>query len=167
LWTNRNAFTANAAFDAEGAAMNLEYVEQRCLKYLKQHKNPLLPFESLLKHCKEDEACEGIDEKVLLDFLRNHAEVRVLYGPGEGDALGADIFAAAGLMLGTRIIHRDRVPSQAELGALMKEHASGIIETLEKALAASDLAKDPKRKEDLDAALARARDMRDKLQKML
>ena len=144
--------------------MNLEHIEQRCLGYLKQSKNPLVPFDTLLAHCRQDDDCAGISEKILMDFLRKHDEVRVLDGPGQDAPIAEDTFAAAGLIMGTRIIHRDRVPTTSELATLVKEHIAGMITALDAAIADKSLAKDPKRKADLEDALQRALDLKQKAQ---
>jgi hypothetical protein len=147
--------------------MNLEDVEQRCLNYLKQSKNPLVPLEQLLKHCKQDENCAGINEVILSDFLRKHDEVRVVEGPTADAPVSVDVFAAAGLVMGTRFIYRDRVPTQAELAVLIKEHIDAMIVSLEGALGRPELAGDPQRKAQLEQALERARALQGKVQQML
>lgn len=147
--------------------MNLEYIEQRCLNYLKQSKNPLVPLELLVKHCGQDENCAGVNEAILSEFLRKHDEVRVVDGPAPDAPVSVDVFAAAGLVMGTRFIYRDRVPTQAELAALIKEHIDAMISSLADALGRPELAGDPQRKVQLEQALERAHVLQGKVKQIL
>ena len=50
--------------------MNLEAIEQRVLRFLKQAKNPLVPFDQLLEYLQREEDLGAFTESELLDFLR-------------------------------------------------------------------------------------------------
>ena len=52
--------------------MNLEAIEQRVLRFLKQAKNPLVPFDQLLEYLQREEDLGAFTESELLDFLRDH-----------------------------------------------------------------------------------------------
>lgn len=144
--------------------MNLEYIEQRCLAYLKQCKNPLVPFDTLLSHCKQDPACAGISDKILMDFLAKHDEVRILEGPTEDAPIPQDTFAAAGLIMGTRVIHRDRIPTNREFAVLIREHIGSMLGKLDSALSSEN---SQTRKSELEALRRRVCEFQDKVKHLI
>ena len=58
--------------------MSLEKIEERCLAYLRQASNPMVPVQTLLEYCQRDPDCGKLDFKELVDFLRPHELVHVV-----------------------------------------------------------------------------------------
>lgn len=114
--------------------MNLERVEELCLNYLKQAKNPLTPIATLLEYCRRDPEARQLEEGDLLRFLRAHAEVAILEGPGNGETVTSEAFAAGGVLMGPRAILRTRIPDEALMKHLMRQQLDDIEKTLTAAL---------------------------------
>ncbi len=144
--------------------MNLEAVEQKCLSYLKQVSNPLVPLHVLVQHLAGDPACGDVQEDVLLAFLRKHELFRVMDGPalsGESEQLGG--LAEAGMLRGPYVILDTRIPTPAELGARVSEELETMRNALATALDNARQSDDSERSDRILALLARL----EKLQKKL
>ena len=146
--------------------MNLERVEELCLRYLGQAVNPLVPVVKLHAYLVREDAEQAPSMSRLLDFLRHHAEIIVLDGPGEEDPVGAEGFAAAGFMMGPRAMVKTRVPSRAQMLAMMFEQIDEMREKLDTALESARQAKDPEIVAQVEKAIRRSEDLRMKIQRM-
>ena len=75
--------------------MSMEHLEERCLAYLSQAVNPLVPFNVLLDYVRRPEDLGQFGERELLSFLKSHELVHILEisGTGESDLLIPDTFA--------------------------------------------------------------------------
>ena len=96
--------------------MNLEAIEQRVLRFLKQAKNPLVPFDQLLEYLQREEDLGAFTESELLDFLRDH-ELFEVVDPIQFDARDlqeADL-NGAGLRLVPHVILTTRVPTERQM----------------------------------------------------
>lgn len=112
--------------------LNLEAIEQKCLSYLKQVKNPLVPISTLLRHLDQDEACRGVREQELIDFLRKHESFRVIDAPEAHETSEpAGEPASRGIDTAARVILVTRIPTQPEMKAVI----SAQIKTMTSALA--------------------------------
>ncbi|MCC6143036.1 MAG: hypothetical protein IT368_04430 [Candidatus Hydrogenedentes bacterium] len=140
--------------------MNLEVVEQRCLNYLQQAENPLVPLDRLLEYCRRDEACKGLDEAALKRFCKDHERMRVIE-PDTG-LPGVDIL---GTSLEPRVVLDTRIPSQRELGVMMFDQLDRMVEALEAALTEGRRV-DPESVHQLEDALRRAGALRDRLREL-
>lgn len=100
--------------------INLEHVEQRCLKHLMQVANPLVPIAALMAHLQDDEECRGVSERDLTDFLRKHELFRVM---DPGDLVGDE-------EAGPRVILVTRIPTAPEIASKMKEEMRKMTEAL-------------------------------------
>lgn len=137
--------------------MNLEEIETQCLNYLRQSKKPIVSLNALHAHCSRLPGCENIDRGFLMDFIRNHGEVLLFEGARPDDELSREWLAEAGIDLGPRVMLKSRIPSPAELAAMMSEQLTVMQESLAKA---RDLAIEQGKTEqvpELDLALDRAR----------
>lgn len=143
--------------------MQLEQLEDRCLKYLGATANPMVPINALLEHCRRDAAFAELSEKQLLDFLRPHPLVQVLDAPELPGALQADLLSAAGIDAGPRIILKARIPGAHEMMQTMEQHLQNLIEALTVALAKAGNSMEGNRSAELRAALDRAQVLRDRL----
>ena len=142
--------------------MNLEIIEQRCLAYLKQVSNPLVPFESIVRHLRSAAACPPFEEAELLAFLRKHELFRVIDPPQEHDApeIGAGL-DAMGVFTGPQVILDTRVPTVGEAGDLIDQSLACMSEALDRAM---DVARETDDKEAQDRVLdvmARARKLKE------
>ncbi len=99
--------------------MNLERVEERCLKYLGQATDPLVPVGKLLEYCMREDPQSGLTGRVLLDFLRNHELVRVVDGPEmpEPDCLATE----------PRAILAARLPDREELRRMLERQLDLLL----------------------------------------
>lgn len=61
--------------------MNLERIEQRCLNFLKQSTNPLVPLDTLLAYVRRDDECLEVDGPGLAAFVRQHELFRLIDPP--------------------------------------------------------------------------------------
>ncbi|MCP4645651.1 MAG: hypothetical protein GY851_34720 [bacterium] len=141
--------------------MNLEAAEQRCLSYLKQVSNPMVPVDRLLRHIREDEACGDIGEDELLEFLNQHELFKVVESASL--PLGGEDLAEAGIDLGPRVMLETRVPSPAQLAEQMSEQTTQMVEALTTALNESKRIGDPERTRQLIKILSRAKELQQRL----
>ncbi len=146
--------------------MNLERVEELCLRYLGQAVNPLVPVAKLHAYLVREDAEQAPSIPRLLDFLRHHAEIIVLDGPGDEDPVGADGFAAAGFMMGPRAMVKARVPSRAQMFAMMFEQIDEMREKLNTALESALEAKDGELVAQVEEAIRRSDELRAKIQRL-
>jgi len=147
--------------------MNLEKIEERCLHYLQQAGNPLVPVDTLLEFCQRDPECGKLDRKELLDFLRPHAQVQIMEGPEMGDVIDQKDFAAAGINMGQRAILKTRFPSKEEMTEMLFEQLKEMTDVLVAAMNDAKKAKDEGRVAQLEAALQRSEALRQKMNKLL
>ena len=145
--------------------MNLERVEELCLRYLGQAVNPLVPVAKLHAYLVREDAEQAPDMDRLLDFLRHHAEIVVLEGPGQEDPVGADTFSAAGFMMGPRAMVKTRVPSRAQMLAMMFEQLDEMREKLDTALETARQARDGELVGLVERAIRRSDELRAKVQR--
>lgn len=116
--------------------MNLERLEELCLRHLGQSQNPLVAVSQLLAYCQRDATCATVTESELLSFLRSHGEVRVVEGDeGVGGAEGA-LVEGLGLAVGAKAILFERVPTEAALSQLMGAEMTKITEALQQLVGA-------------------------------
>jgi hypothetical protein len=140
--------------------MNLEAIENRCLTYLRQSKQPLVPLTALVEHCTRAPGMEEVTPGFLRSFLNNHVDVLVFEGPGNEEGVDTGLLAAAGIDLGTRVILKERMPSVDELSSILAEQVTVMVEQLERALAEATDRADSDRVQQISAALARAQALR-------
>jgi hypothetical protein len=111
--------------------MNLEHIEQKCLNYLMQVKNPLVPISTLMTHLNDDEQCRGVLEQDLIDFLRKHELFRVMDPPSPGEGSGADAdWPSDGIDSGPRVILVTRIPTPAEMAAMIEDQMEKMTKAL-------------------------------------
>lgn len=146
--------------------MNLERVEELCLRYLGQAVNPLVPVEKLHAYLEREDAEQAPTMPRLLNFLRHHAEIIVLEGPGEDDPVGTEGFAAAGFMMGPRAMAKTRVPSREQMFAMMFEQIDEMREKLDSALESAREAKNAGLVAQLEGAIRRSEELRAKIQRL-
>lgn len=115
--------------------MNLEFIEQECVRHLSQTENPVVPVATLLLRLKQHPECSGLAEAELVGFLRKHPLFRVLDPPGDADNAGwKEDLLEAGVETGPRVILQSRIPTNAEMGVLIEHNLGQMTEALEKAL---------------------------------
>ena len=146
--------------------MNLERVEELCLRYLGQAVNPLVPVAKLHAYLVREDADQAPSMARLLDFLRHHAEIIVFDGPGEDDPVGTEGFAAAGFMMGPRAMIKTRVPSRAQMLAMVFEQIDEMREKLDTALKSARQSKDREHVAQIEEAIRRSGELRTKIQSM-
>lgn len=143
------------------ARVNLEALEERCIKYLRQAEPALVPFDRLFEHCRRMEGAAGLGARALHDFLSNHGEINMIQGvPLPESAPGAAPETAPHVILKTR------VPSTRALGGLILQELDAMESLLEKSLEEAQAAADHPRAAALEEALARAKALRAKASKL-
>lgn len=147
--------------------MNLEKVEEKCLHYLAEASNPLVPIDTLVEFCKRDPECSGTDRKGVLDFLRHHERVNIMDGPGAGEVIEQKDFTAAGLNMGERAILNTRVPAKEEMTEMLYEQLKDMTDVLVEAMNKAEKAKDTTRIAQLEEALKKSEALRVKMNKLL
>ncbi|NIA16418.1 MAG: hypothetical protein GWP08_20345 [Nitrospiraceae bacterium] len=135
--------------------MNLETLERECLNYLRDVSSPLVPVTALLRRLRQDEALAGVDEKELLDFLRNHDEVRVIEEDPEREAE----LAEASIPPGPRVMLKVRVPTTAEMARAVGDQITRLAESLQSALAEAERDGDAAKAKKVREMLARTEEL--------
>lgn len=147
--------------------MNLETIEEKCLSYLRQAPNPLVPVDTLLEFCRRDPSCGKLERQELLDFLRPHEQVRVIDGPDAGEAIDQETFDAAGIHMGTRVILNTRVPTRDQMTEMIASQMKNMTDMLVEALAMARKANDENHIREIEAALEKSEALRQKMNKLL
>jgi hypothetical protein len=147
--------------------MNLEIIEEKCLNYLRQAPNPLVPAETLLEFCRREPECAKLELNELLEFLRPHAEVKVVDGPQDGEEIDQETFGAAGIVMGPRAILNSRVPTKDQMADIIAAQMKNMTEMLVEALDMARKAKDEAHIQELEAALKKSEALRQKMNKLL
>lgn len=147
--------------------MNLEIIEEKCLNYLRQAPNPLVPVDTLLEFCRREPECGKLEQQELLDFLRPHPDVKVIDGPEDGEVIDQDTFGAAGINMGPRVILHSRVPTKDQMADIIAAQMKNMTEMLVEALDMARKAKDEAHIQELEAALQKSEALRQKMNKLL
>lgn len=147
--------------------MSLEKIEEKCLHYLGEASNPLVPIETLRQFCQRDPECGKISRQELLDFLRPHALVTIMDGPSMDAVVTPADFQSAGINMGQRAILNSRAPSNEEMTEMLFEQLKDLTDVLVESLDKAKKAKQSTRAEQLEAALHKAEGLRQKMTKML
>lgn len=145
--------------------MNLELVEQRCLKYLEQTASPLAPLRTLLAHLWKDEQLADVSEQDLLSFLRKHEQVHVIEADESTDPEQAEAMAEAGFSQGPYIILRTRVPTKSEMASLIQDQLEKMTAALEGALNEAINSGDAENQRKVEELLEKSQEFREKLGK--
>lgn len=147
--------------------MNLELIEEKCLNYLRQASNPLVPVNTLLEFCRREPECGKLELQELLDFLRPHELVKVVDGPDEGEAVDQETFDAAGINMGPRAILKSRVPTKEQMTDMIAAQMRNMTEMLVEALELAKKAQDEAHIQEIEAALQKSEALRQKMNKLL
>ena len=147
--------------------MNLEKIEEKCLHYLSEASNPLVPVEKLVEFCQRDPECGKLDRQELLDFLRPHELIEVMEGPEMGAVIDQDDFARAGINMGQRAILKTRYPAKEEMAEMLFEQLKDMTDVLVEALNQAKKQDDTHRVAQLEEALQKSEALRVKMNKML
>jgi len=145
--------------------MNLELVEQRCLKYLEQAASPMAPLRTILAHLWKDEEFADVTEQDLLSFLRKHEQVHVIEADADTDPEQAQTMADAGFSQGPYVILRARVPTKSEMAALIQGQLEKMTGALERALDEAVNVGDGEGQRRIQELLEKSREFREKLGK--
>jgi hypothetical protein len=144
--------------------MNLESIEQHSLNYLSQVSNPLVRIEVLHAHLRDRGVAGDMDSAQLKSFLESHALFRVMQSAPL--AAGADS-ATSGLSANdpgeAYVILANRVPTQAQISAMMLEQLLALEQALITARAEALELGDPGRVGPFEEALRRVSGLREKL----
>ena len=147
--------------------MNLEKVEEKCLHYLAQASNPLVPVDTLLEFCRRDPECGELTRQALLEFLRPHEQVQVMEGPDVGEVVDQAMFSAAGINMGQRAILKTRVPAREEIAEMLYEQLKDMTDVLVESLNMAQKSGDTHRISQLEEALKKSEALRVKMNKLL
>ncbi|MBI1319565.1 MAG: hypothetical protein GC168_11550 [Candidatus Hydrogenedens sp.] len=147
-----------------GHTGSLEAVEQRCLTYLKQSAQPMVPVEKLYRHCARELDPMPLDREGLLAFLRGHGGISVVDGLDPGAAVPPDWFAEAGIDMGPRAAVNERLPSRVEMVRMLAAQVNDLRTALDRA--AEQAAGNDARLKTIAAVRARADALLDKLKYM-
>jgi hypothetical protein len=148
--------------------MNLEEIEQRCLKYLTEVSNPLVPVETLLRYIQRNDEFLALSEKELLDFLKHHELFRIVepLPLSEGLTESTDPSDAA-FRPKPRVMLATRIPTAQQLKQNMHEEMDRMIGALTGALLEAREEGDPGRIREVQAILKKARHLQSELDKLM
>lgn len=149
------------------SGMNLEIIEEKCLNYLRQAPNPLVPVDTLVEFCRRESDFAKLNRQELLDFLRPHADVKVIDGPEDGEVIDQETFGVAGINMGPRVILNSRVPTKDQMTDIIAAQVKNMTEMLVEALDLARKANDEAHIEELENALRKSEALRQKMNKLL
>ncbi|MFP4499820.1 MAG: hypothetical protein ACLFTT_02370 [Candidatus Hydrogenedentota bacterium] len=138
------------------------------LTFLGQATNPLAPLSTLLKHCRQIEGFDQLDQDQLLYFLRHHDLVKVIE-PAGGIVGELAEMADAGQLTEAepRIVLKERIPPPQELAKLMIIQLETVIETIRRAREEVRQSTGDPRQAQFEELLARAEELRTKLKQLM
>jgi hypothetical protein len=111
--------------------MDLEAVERKCLAYLKQVQNPLVPISQLFRHLTLDESLVLPSEAQFIAFLREHELFKVIDPVGlAADSAGAKSMQEAGLNAEPFVVLCTRVPTENDLADMLRDQMRQIVSAL-------------------------------------
>jgi len=148
-------------------AMNLEKIEERCLSYLRQASNPLVPARTLLEFCQRDPECGKLEFKGLVDFLRPHELIQVVDGPNDDESVDVETFEAAGIIMGPRVILKSRIPTRDQMTDMLSSQVQNMTSVLVEALELAKQKGDAAHIAELEAALEKSEVIRQKMNSLL
>lgn len=136
--------------------MNLEAIEQRTLRYLKQVTNPLVPLHVLTSHLRQDPECADFGDRELVEFLRDHELFRVMEPPDPtpGGESEDDYY----------VILDTRVPPPAELAERMNQELTKMTDALTNALDQARQQGNEQEAQQINALIARTEELHKKIQ---
>jgi hypothetical protein len=143
--------------------MGMESIEDRCLTYLSQTSNTLVPFGSLLGYVRRDEASEAITGQDLLSFLKYHELIHVVDAPQTGGEIGG---APSETALEPFVILKSRIPNQRDMAMGLREQLDQMRTTLQAALDEARQAGDLTRVTGLELALNRAEELDERFSRL-
>lgn len=143
--------------------MSLEDLETTCRNYLRQSRNPLVPISTLWAYLAKQPGLESTTESDLTGFLNKHDEFDVVVGPAEHEDVSVEVFAAAGIVMGPRVILKTRIPAAQDLALQLKLQLDTMEEVLGAALMDALGSGNEVRAQELRVALERAKSLRKKL----
>lgn len=148
--------------------MSLEALEELCLDFLKNSANPLVPVTHLYAHCMEaSNFAYSLTPQDLLDFLRKHSELQVIEAEEEaGVEVEEDQFLEAGILMGTRVILKTRLPDTQDLKASFKLQLLEMKKQLEQMLLRAQGRNKPEEVESIKENLARNQSLLDRFESL-
>jgi len=148
--------------------MNLERIEEKCVNYLDQVTNPIVPVATLLEHLRQDETCAAVTQAQLLEFLRaNHAFVVVERGDEEEDPQQTAGLKEIGFVPGPRVLLKKRTPTKGELAGLIEQQLERMNVALHQGLKGATRDGDAGAVAKIREILNRADELRDHLDDIL
>ena len=137
--------------------MNLEAIEQKCLSYLKQVSNPLVPVENLMNHLRADEDCPEFNEQQFIEFLRDHELIMLVEPPHADEAPEvAEELGSMGIPVGPRVILTTRLPTKEELAGMVARSLQRMTNALAGAMNEARETGDTESEDEVLDILARA-----------
>lgn len=147
--------------------MNLEDIERKCLAYLEQSQNPIVPFDALLRFLRRNEEHRAITEKELLDFLRPHELFHVIEPLAVGDEDMNRELAEAGLAMRPTVMLFSRVPTPRQIKESMLANIDQLTQALEAALEEARASRDRDRARHVREIIRRTTMLRQRLEDAL
>jgi len=147
--------------------MELEPIEQECLRFLGESQQPLVPLDRLMMELHRTFPGVNIPEELLLQFLRSHQDVVVLEGLGNLGPVTEEDFAEAGFYMGPRVVLRSRVPASRDLSVHLLEQMNALETLLAKMLESARQGRNPVRAEAVEKALIQLSELRARLRRYL
>ncbi len=146
--------------------MNLEWIETKCVNYLKQTQNPIVPISILLNHLRQDASCGALTEHDLLEFLRPHESFKVI-DPPEREEEELEDLESLGIPTGPRVILTTRVPTRDEISGMLGQQMQTMTDALYRALAEATEAGDTEACKQINEILQRAEQLQQKIEDAL
>ncbi len=146
--------------------MNLEDIERKCLTYLEQSQNPIVPLDALLRFLRRSEEHSALSEKDLLDFLRPHELFHVVEPMSLDDDTQREL-AEAGLAMRPSVMLFSRVPTSQQVKESMLANVDQLTQALEMALDEARAARDRDKARRVRETIKRAKMLRQRIDSAL
>lgn len=148
-------------------SVNLEEIEQRCLKYLMESGNPFVPVDTLLRFLQRRDEFPGLDEAELIRFLRHHELFHVVDPlPLTDDPGAVRELEQAGFLPRPRVVLVTRIPSARDVKTGMLEELGRMLEALSAALDEARLQRDRDKARTLRTLIRRAEVLAERIEAM-
>ena len=111
--------------------MSLEAIEEKCIAYLQEVSNPLVPVDRLTSYLGREKVLEGMSESELLEFVKEHDQFSVIAPAGVIDNPAVALMMSA-MDLNTKpyVILKSRVPSDADIAASLDDQLQKMTDAL-------------------------------------
>ncbi len=108
-----------------------ESIEEACLTILSENKDPWIPLNNLIQKVKEKIGEDNIDETSLIDFLKEHPEVKILDPFLSGMPEITKLLGENNVDFQPVVILKKRLPHEKDMFIWMYRHLENLLVLLQ------------------------------------